>query len=190
MVLLEIIVFVQSLSQVQFFGTLWSAAWQTSLSFSVSQFLLRFISIESVMLSNHLILCHPLLFLPSIFPSIRVFSNEPALCNRWSKYWSFSGSISRFSEYSGLISFRMKGFDFRVVQGNFKSLPQHQFKSISSLVLSLLYGPTLTSIHGYWKNHSLDLCLSSDLCPQSDIFAFYMLSRFVVALLQEANTGL
>ena len=147
-------------------------AQKTSLFFTVSQFLLRFISNESVMLSNHLILYHPLLFLPSIFPSIRVFPNESALCIRWSKYWSFSGSISPSNEYSGLIFFRMKGFDLCVVQGNLKNLLQHQFKSFNSLVLSLLYGPTLTSIHDYWKNHSLDLCLSSDLCPQSDVFVF------------------
>ena len=110
---------------------------------------------ESVMPSNHLILCHSLLFLPSIFPSIRVFPNESALCIRWPKYWSFSFSISPSNEYSGLISLRIDWFDLLAVQGTLKSL-QHQFQSISSLVLSFLYGPALTSIHDYWKNHNFD----------------------------------
>ena len=96
----------------------------------------------------------PLLLLPSIFPSIRVFSNESALCIRWPKYWSFSFSPS--NEYLGLISFRIDCFDLLAVQGTFRSPPAPQFKSINSLVLSLLYGPTLTSIHDYWKNHSFD----------------------------------
>ena len=113
-------------------------------------------SIESVMPSNHLILCRPLLLLPSIFPSFRVFSNESALHIRWPKYWSFSFNISPFNEYSELISFRMDWFDLLAVQGTRKSLLQHQFKSISSLVLSFLYSPTLTSIYDYWKNHSFD----------------------------------
>ena len=97
--------------------------------------------------------------LPSVFPSIRVFSNELILCIRWPKYWSwsFSFSISPPSEYSGLTSFRMDWLDLLAVQGTLKSLLQHhQFKSINSLVLSFLYGPTLTSIHDYWKNHSVD----------------------------------
>ena len=110
---------------------------------------------ESVMPSNHLILCHSLLFLPSIFPSIRVFPNESELCIRWPKYWSSSFSISPSSEYSGLISLRIDWFDLLAVHGTLKSL-QHQFKSISSLVLSFLYGPALTSIHDYWKNHNFD----------------------------------
>ena len=113
-------------------------------------------SIESVMPSNHLVLCHPLLLLPSIFPSIRVFSNESALCIRWPKYWSFSFSISPSSEYSGLISFRIDWFDLLAVQGTLESLLQHHRSSINSLALSLLYGPTLTSIHNDWKNHSFD----------------------------------
>ena len=96
-----------------------------------------------VILSNRLILCH-LSLLSSIFPGIRVFSNESALCIRWTKYWSFSFSISPSSEYSGLISFRIEWFDLLAVQGTLKSLLQHQFKSINSSVLSLLYGPTLT----------------------------------------------
>ena len=112
--------------------------------------------IELVMPSKHLILCRPLL-LPSIFPSIRVFSNESVLCIRWPKYWSFSFSINSSSEYSGLISFRMDWLDLLAVQGTLKtSSPTAHFKSISSLVLSFLYSPTLTSIHDYWKNHSFD----------------------------------
>ena len=117
--------------------------------FTISQSLLKFISIKSVMPSNHLILCHPLLLLSSIFPSIRVFSNESALCIRWLKYWSFSFSIHPSNEYSGLISLRIDWFDLLAVQGTLKSLLQHllQFKGISSLVLSLFYCPVLTSVH-------------------------------------------
>ena len=113
-------------------------------------------SIQLVMPSNHLILCHPLLLLPSVFPRIRVFSSESALHNRWPKYRSFSFSVSPSSEYSGLISFRIDWFDLLAVQDSQKSSPVPQFESISSLVLSLLYGPTLTSVHDYWKNHSFD----------------------------------
>ena len=115
------------------FATPWTAAHQCSLSFTISQSLLKFMSIESVILSNHLILCHPLLLLPSIFPSIRVSSSELALCIRWPKYWSFSFSISPFNEYSGLISFRIELLDPLTVQGTLKSLlpsttiGKHQF---------------------------------------------------------------
>ena len=116
----------------------------------------KLMSIESVMPSNHLILCRPLLLLPSIFPRIRVFSNESALHIRWPKYWSFSFNISPSNEHPGLISFRMDWLDLLEVQGTLKSLLQHQFKSINSLVLSFLYNPTLTSMHNYWKNHSFD----------------------------------
>ena len=101
--------------------------------------------------SNHLILCGTLLLLPSIFPSIRVFSNESALPIRWPKYFSFSFSISLFNEYSGLISIRIDWFDLLEVQETQESSPTPRFKSINSLVLSFLYGPTLTSIHDYWK---------------------------------------
>ena len=111
-------------------------------------------SIKWVMPSNHLILCRPLLLLPSIFPSIRVFSNESVLCIRGPKYCSFS--ISPSNEYSGLISFRIDWFDLLAVHGTLKSPPALQFEGINSSVLSLLYGPTLTSIYGYWKNHSFN----------------------------------
>ena len=134
----------------------WAAAHQASLSITNSQSLFKLMSIESVMPSNHLILCHPLLLLPSIFPSIRISSNELAVCIRWLKYWSFNFSISPSNEYSRLISFRIDWFDLLAVQGTLKSSPTPQFESINYLALSLLYGPTLTSIHDYWKNHSFD----------------------------------
>ena len=111
---------VQSLSRVQFFVTPWTAAQQASLSITNSQNLLKFMSITFVMPSNHLILCHPLLLLPSIFPSNRVFSNESVLCIRWPKYWSFSFSISPSNEYSGLISFRMDWLGLLAVQGTLR----------------------------------------------------------------------
>ena len=130
----------------QLFATPWTAARQASLSITNSQSLLKLTSIESVMPSNHLILYRPLLLLPSIFPSIRVFSNESVLCIRWPKYWSFSFSISPSNEYSGLISFRMDGLDLLAVHGTLNSLVQHHsYKSINSLALSFLYSPTLTS---------------------------------------------
>ena len=116
---------VQSLSRVQLFATPWTAACQASLSITNSRSLLKLISIESVIPSNHLILCRPLFFPPSIFPSIRVFSNESVLHIRWPKYWSLSFSISPFNEYSGLISFRMDWLDLLAVQWTLKSLLQH-----------------------------------------------------------------
>ena len=116
---------VQSLSRVQLFATPWTKARQASLSITNSWSLLKLMSIESVIPSNHLILCCPLLLPPSIFPSIRVFSNESALCIRWPKYWSFSFSISPSNEYSGLISFKMDWFDLLAVRETLKSLLQH-----------------------------------------------------------------
>ena len=136
-------------------ATMCTAACQASLSITNSWNLFTLMSIELVMPSNHLILCHPLLLLPSIFSSIRVFSNQSALYIRWPKYWSFSFNISPSDEYSGLISFRMDWLDVLEVQGTLKSLLQQQFKSINSSALSFLYSPTLTSIRDYWKNHSL-----------------------------------
>ena len=125
-----------------------------SLSITNSQSLPKLMSIESVMPFNHLILCHRLLIPHSIFPSIRVFSNESVLHIRWPKYWSLSFSISLSNEYSGLISFRMDWLDLLAVQGTLKSL---LFKSINSSVLSFVYSPTLTSIHDYSKNQSFDI---------------------------------
>ena len=137
-------------SFVWLFVTPWTMACQASLSFTISRSLLR------LMPSNHFIVCCPLLPLSSVFPSISVFSNELALHIRWPKYWSWSFSISPSNVYSGLISFRIDWFDLLAVQGTQESSLAPQFESISSLVLSLLYGPTLTSIHDYWKNHSFD----------------------------------
>ena len=123
---------VQLLSRVRLFETPWPAARQASLSITNSRSLPKLVSIESVMPSNHLILCHPLLLLPSIFPSIRVFSNESVLCIRWPKYWSFSFSISPSNEYSGLISFRIEWLDLLAVQGRtLKSLLQHHSSKAS-----------------------------------------------------------
>ena len=135
----------------------WTAADHVSLSIINSQSLLKLMSIELVMPSNHLILCHPLLLPPSIFPSIRVFTNESVLCIRWPKYWSFSFSIIPSKEIPGLISFKRDWLDLLAVQGTLQeSSPTPQFKSINSFVLSFLYSPTLTSIHDHRKNHSLD----------------------------------
>ena len=128
--------------------TPWTAAHQASLSITISWSLLTLMSIKSVMPSNHLIFCHLLLLLPSIFPSIRVFSKELVLFIMWPKYWSFNFSISSSNEYSGLISFRIDMFDL-AAQGTLQEFsPTPQFKSIISSVLSL-YGPTLTFIHDY-----------------------------------------
>ena len=130
---------VQSLSRVRLFATLWTAACQASLSITNSRSLLKLMSIESVMPSNHLILCHLLLLLPSIFPRIRVLSNESVLCIRWPKYWSFSFSIIPSNEYSGLISFRMDWFDLLSVQGTLKSLLQHHSSKASILWCSAFF---------------------------------------------------
>ena len=146
-----------------------TSAQQTSLPFTLSWRLLRSAPTESAMPPNHLTLCCPLPLLPSTFPVIWVFSNELALRIRCPKYWSFSFSISPSNEYSGLIFFRTDWFDLVAVQGTLKSLLQPQFKSISSSVLNLLSGPTLTSIHDYWKNHSFDY---KDLGQESDVSAF------------------
>ena len=124
---------VQLLSFVQPFVTQWTAACQASLSITNSQSLLKLMIIELVMPSNHLTLCHPLLLLPSVFLSIRVFSNESALLIRWPKYWSFSFNISPSNEYSGLISFRIGWFDIFAVQGTLKSLLQHHSSKASIL---------------------------------------------------------
>ena len=145
---------------------------------------LRLTSIESVMPSSHLILCSPLLLLPSVFPNIRVFSRELALCIRWPNYRSFSFSLRPYNEYSGLISFRMDWLDLLAVQGPLKNLLQHQFESINSSVLSLLYGPTLTSIHDYWKNHNFD---HADLCHSIMSLLFNMLSRFLIGFLPRSK---
>ena len=143
--------------------------------------ILKLMCIESVMPSNHLIPCRPLLLLPLIFPSIRVFSNESDLCIGWPKYWSFSFGISPSSEYSWLISFRMDWLDLLAesLQGTLQELsPTPQFKSINFLVLSFLFGTPLTPKHDYWKNHSFDY---TDLCRQVVSLRFNMLSRLIIA---------
>ena len=146
----------QSLSRVRLFATAESAACQASLSIINSRGLLKLMSIETVMPSNHLILCHPFLLPPSIFPSIRVFSNESVLHIRWPKYWSFSFSNSLSNEYSGLISFRMDWLDLFAVQGTLKSFLQHHSSKASILWHSAFFMVQLTSLHNYWKNHSFD----------------------------------
>ena len=147
---------VQSLGCVWFFVTPWTVAHQTSLSITNSQSLLKLMSIESLMPSNHIILCHHLLLLTSVFPSIRVFSSEFVLCIRWPKYLSFSFSISLSNEYSGLISFRIDWFDFLVVQGLSRVFSNTTVQKYQFFHAQLSLSPTLTSIHDHWKNHSLD----------------------------------
>ena len=154
---------VQSLSCVRLLATPWTAARQASLSITNSRSLLKLMPIESVMPSSHLILCHPLLLLPPIPPSIRVFSNESTLHMRWPKYWSFSFSISPSSEHPGLILGGLVGSPCSPRDSQ-KSSPTPQFKSINFSVLSFPHSPTLTSIHDHQKNHSL--------CWQSNLSAF------------------
>ena len=141
------------------------------LSSTISWRLPKFMSIQSVILSNHLILSCPLLLLPSIFPSNRVFSSESALCIRWPKYWSFSFRIGSSNECSGLISFRIDWFTLLAVQGLSRRWNSQapEFKSINSLVFSLLYGPTPITIHDYCKNYSFEY---TDIFQQSDVSTF------------------
>ena len=164
---LQFSLFVIHLLTCPFFATPWTAACQAFLSITNSLSLFKLMAIESVMQSSHLILCRPLLLLPPILPSIRVFSSESTLHMRWPEYWSFSFSISPSNEHpvlqNGLVGSPYSPRDSQ------ESSPTPQFKSINSLALSLLYSPTLTSIHDYWKNHSFD---QRDLCWQSNVSAF------------------
>ena len=162
------VIIVQLLSHVQLFVT-HELQHTRFLSFTISWSLLKLMFTESVMPSNHLILCCPFPLLPSVFPSIRVFSSEPAVHIRWPKYWSFSFSTSPSNGYSGLISFRIDWFDLCCPRDSQESSLAPQFESINSSALSLLCGPTLTSIPDYWKNHSFDYM---DLCWQRDVSAF------------------
>ena len=150
-------VVVQSPSNVRNFETPQTAACQASLAITNSEFI-KLMSIESVMASNHLILCHPLPLLSSIFPSTRVFSNEKILHIRWPKYWHFGFSISPSNEHSGLISFRMDWLDLLAVQGTLKSLLQHHSSKTSILQCSAFFivQHPLFPIHDYWKNHNFD----------------------------------
>ena len=147
-------------------ATSWTPACQAFLSFTISWSFLKLMSLESVMPSNHLILCHPLLFLPSVFSSVKVFSNESTICNRWLKDWTFSFSISPSNECSGLISFTVDWFDLLAIQGTLKSLLQHH--SSKALIQHSAFLVVQLS-HDYWKNHNFDY---SDLCRQSIISAF------------------
>ena len=147
---------VQSLSPVRLFATPWIAACHASLSITNSLNSLKFMPIETVMPSSHLIFCHPLLLLPPIPPSIRVFSIESTLCMRWPKYWRFSFNISPSNEHPGLISFRMDWLDLLAVRGTLKSLLQYHSSKASVLWHSAFFIVQLTSLHDYWKNHSFD----------------------------------
>ena len=176
---------VQSLSHVRLFTTPWIAACQASLSITNSQSSLKLMSIESVMPSNHPILCRPLLLLPSIFPSIRVFSNESALHIRWPKYWSFSFNISPSNEHPGLISFRMDWLDLLAVQGTLKSLLQHHSSKASSLQCSAFFivqvsQPYMTT----GKNIALTRWTFVDKIMS---LLFKMLSRLVITFLPRSK---
>ena len=171
----------------------WTTTHQVSLSSTISQSLLKFMSIELVMVSNYLILCHPLLLLPSIFPSIGVFSSELAFFIQYfaSKYWSFSFSVSPSNSYLQLISFRIDWFNLFAVQETLKSLLLHcNSKVVSFSVFSLLYGPAFTSVHDYWKNHSFDYMgklYSFDCISKVMSLFFNTLSRFVIAFLSRSK---
>ena len=178
-----VVVVVQSFSHVQLFATPWTTACQASLSFTNSQNLLKLMSIESEMPSNHLILCH--LLLPSIFPSIRVFSNESALRIRWPKYWSFSFSISPSNEYSVLISFRMDWFDLLAVQGTLKNLLQHLSSKVSILWCSAFFMVQIS--HPYMTTGKTLALTIRTLVSKVMPLLFNMLSRFVIAFLPRSK---
>ena len=161
---------VQSLSRVRLFATPWITAHEASLSITNSWSLLKLMSIELVMPSSHLILCHPLLLLPSIFPSIRVFSNESTLRIRWPKYWSFSFSISPSSEHPGLISFRIDWLDLLAVQGTLKSLLQHHSSKASIFWHSTFFIIQLS--HPYMTTGKTIALTRPDLCWQGMASAF------------------
>ena len=152
-IVMNIFVVLQSLSPVWLFATPWTAAHQASPSFTISWSLLKLISIESVIPSNHCILHHLLLLLSSIFSSIKVFSSDPAFCIRWPQCWNFSFSISPSNEYPGLISLRLTGL-ISFLSKESSLVPQ--FEGINSLVLYLLYSPALTAIRDHWEDHSFD----------------------------------
>ena len=176
---------VQSLSHVRLFETPWTALRQDFLSITNSRSLLKLTSIELVMPSNHLILCHPLLLLPSIFPSIRVFSNESFLPIRWPKYWSFSFSISPSNEYSGLISFRMYWLDLLAVQGTLKSLLQHHRSKASVLQCSAFFIVQLS--HPYMTTGKTIALTRWTFVSRVMSLLFNMLSRLVIAFLPRSK---
>ena len=160
---------VQSPSHIQLFASLWTVASQASRSLTISWSLAKVMPAESAMPSNHLILYCPLLLLLSIFPNIRVFSNESAVYIRWPKYWNFSFSITPSNEYSRLISFRIDWFELLAVQGTLKVILKCQSPKASILQHSAFVMVQLPSVHDYWKDHSLDYM---ELCQQSDVFAY------------------
>ena len=173
-------------SWVQLFATPWTAACQDSLSFTISWSRLQLMSIESVMPSNHLILCCPLLLLlSSVFPGIRVFSNESVLCIRWAKYWSFSFSISPSNEYSGLISFRMGKLDFLAVQGILKNLIQHHKLKASVLQRSAFFMVQLS--HPYMTTGKTIALTRQTFVDKVMSQLFNTLSRFVIAFLRRSK---
>ena len=176
---------VQSLSRVWLFVNPWTAMCQASLLFTISLSLLKLMSIESMMPSNHLILCHPLLLLPSVFPSIRVFSNESVLCIRWPKYWSFSFSISPSNESLGLISFRMDWLDLLAVQGTLKSLLQQHSSKASILWHSALFMVQLT--HLYMITGKTVALTTWTFVGKVMSLLFNMLSRFVITSLPRSE---
>ena len=176
---------VQSLSCVRLFATPWTAACQASLSITNSQSLLKLMSIESVMPSNHLTLCHPLLLLPSIFASIRVFSNDSALRIRWPKYWSLSFSISPSSEYSGLISFRIHWLDLLAVQGTLKSLLQHHSSKASILQCSAFFIVQVS--HPYRTTGKTIAWTRQTFVGKIMSLLFNMLSRLIITFLPRSK---
>ena len=170
---------VQLLSHVRLFVTPWTAARQASLSITNSQNLLKLMFIKLVMPSNHLILCCPLLLLPSIFPSISVFSNESVLCIRWPKYWSFSFSISPSNEYSGLISFWIQWFDLPAVQRTLMSLLQHHSSNVSILWPSAFFMVQLS--HPYMTTRKTIALTRQTFVGKVMCLLFRLLSRFIIA---------
>ena len=178
--LLIIVVVVQSFSNIRIFVTSRTAARQALLSFTISQRLLKLMFIELVMLSNHLILCRPLLFLSSIFPSIRVFFNELTLLIRWPKYWSFSFSISPSNKYSGLISFRIDWFDRHTAKGTLKSLLQHHSSKASILKCSAFM---VQLAYPYMTTGKIIVWTIWKLVSKVMSFLFNMLPMYVIAFL-------
>ena len=176
---------VQSLCCVQLFETPWTAARQASLSITDSRSLLRLMSIKSVMPSNHLILCHPLLLLPSVFPNIRIFSKESVLYFRWPKYWSFSFSISLSNEYSGLISFRNDWLDLLAVQGTLKSLLQHHSSKASVLQCSAFFMVQLS--HPYMTTGKTIALTRRAFVSKVISLLVNLLSRLVIAILPRSK---
>ena len=182
---IAVVVVVQLLSHVHFFATPWTAACQASLSFIITQVLFKLMSLEFVMPSNHLILCCPLLLPPSIFPSIRVFSNESVLHTRQPKYWSLSLSISPSNEYSGLISFRMDWFEFLAIQGTLKSLLQHHSSKASIHWCSAFFMVQLS--HPYMTTGKTIALTRRTFVGKVMFLLFNMLSRLVITFLPRSK---